>query len=204
MNTQAYEQMCDEEIVAASQSGDKDATAYILDKYKGLVRGKTRGLFLIGSESEDLIQEGMIGLFEAVQNYSPDRDASFYSFAGLCVTRQLYSAVKAASRKKHAPLNGYVSLDQESETADGGEGLQNYLESLKAVSAEDLFIDRENTALTEKKIMEALSPLEKKVLGLYLNGVTYTEIAVILGINQKAVDNALQRIKNKTKKLVQQ
>ena len=155
----------------------------------------------MGGESEDLIQEGMIGLFEAIQSYNPEKDASFYSFAALCVSRQMYTAVKAAGRKKHSPLNTYVSLDQDTKDQDGQDMLASY--ALNGVSAEDLFIDREYTALMKHKLMEVLSPLEQNVLKLYLKGVNYTEIAGLLDMSSKSVDNALQRIKNKSKKIFQ-
>ena len=201
MNSQKYEGMSDEDIVLLSKKGDNDAATYILDKYKGMVRGKARGLYLVGGESEDLIQEGMIGLFEAIQSYNPEKDASFYSFAALCVSRQMYTAVKAAGRKKHSPLNTYVSLDQDTKDQDGQDMLASY--ALNGVSAEDLFIDREYTALMKHKLMEELSPLEQNVLKLYLKGVNYTEIAGLLDMSSKSVDNALQRIKNKSKKIFQ-
>ena len=203
MNSQKYEGMSDEAIALLSKTGDNDAAAYILDKYKGMVRGKARGLFLVGGESEDLIQQGKIGLFEAIQSYNPEKDASFYSFAVLCVSRQMYTAVKAAARKKHTPLNTYVSLDQDAQDSDGQDVLSAYAEALSDVSAEDLFIDKENTALMKHALMEALSPLEQKVLKLYLEGVNYTEIADLLDMSRKSVDNALQRIKNKSKKIFQ-
>lgn len=203
MNRQKYEGMSDEEIVLLTKNGDNDAAAYILDKYKGMVRGKARGLYLVGGESEDLIQEGMIGLFEAIQSYDPQKDASFYSFAVLCVSRQMYTAVKAAARKKHTPLNTYVSLDQDSQDQEGQDMLSLYADALSGVSAEDLFIDKENTAILKHEIMEALSPMEQKVLKLYLKGINYTEIADMLQISNKSVDNALQRIKNKSKKIFQ-
>ena len=196
-----YEQMSDEAVINMIRNGHNDGTAYILNKYKSMVRKKTRGLFIIGGESEDLIQEGMIGLFEAIQNYDDSRDMSFHSFADMCVTRQLYSAVKASQRKKHVPLNSYVSLDSDNakNSDDEGVSLADILPAEK--SAEELFIDRENTELIKKQILTQLSKFEQKVLNLYLSGIGYTQIAEILDKDQKSVDNALQRIKTKTKRL---
>ncbi len=200
MAEEKYRQMADEAVIAHIREGSKDAMAYILDKYKGMVRKKARGLFLIGGESEDLIQEGMIGLFEAIQNYDEDRDTSFHSFAEMCVTRQLYTAVKASQRKKHGPLNSYVPLDAKGD-ADDASLEASLADALSAGrSAEDLVIDKVNAGLIEEKINDQLSPFEREVLRLYLSGVSYTEIAGILKKDQKSIDNALQRIRAKTKK----
>lgn len=197
-----YEHMTDEAVVDHIRQGCKDGTAHILNKYKNMVKKKARGLYLIGGESEDLIQEGMIGLFEAIQTYDKTREMSFHSFADLCVTRQLYTAVKASQRKKHGPLNSYVSLYAEMvrDNEDHEVQLANVLPAQK--SAEDLFMDKENTELIEKEIIGQLSKFEREVLSLYLAGIGYTQIADILGKGQKSIDNALQRIKNKTKKCI--
>lgn len=204
MSQNQYDHFSDEHIIAAIRHGDAAAMSYILDKYKNMVRKKARGLYLMGGESEDLIQEGMIGLFEAIQNYNSKKDASFYTFARLCVGRQMYTAVKAAARKKHSPLNGYIPLDYETDTMDDENGSNTLSDILTTdISAEDLFVDRENTVWIENKMMDILSPFEKKVLQLYLEGVSYAQIAHTLGKSQKSVDNALQRIKNKTKNLIE-
>ena len=198
-----YEQLSDEAVVDLIHKGQNDGTAYILNKYKSIVRRKARGLYLIGGESEDLIQEGMIGLFEAIQSYDKEKDMSFHSFADLCVTRQLYSAVKASQRKKHAPLNSYVSLNAEmnNQSDDESVKLADVLPAQK--SAEELFIARENAELIQKELLGQLSKLEKEVLELYLSGISNAQIAEILDKDQKSVDNALQRIKTKTRRLVE-
>ena len=197
----SYQDMSDEELIRCLRNGDAEITDFIMDKYKNPVRKRANAMFLIGGETEDLIQEGMIGLFEAIQNYDDSRDMSFHSFADMCVTRQLYSAVKASQRKKHVPLNSYVSLDSDNakNSDDEGVSLADILPAEK--SAEELFIDRENTELIKKQILTQLSKFEQKVLNLYLSGIGYTQIAEILDKDQKSVDNALQRIKTKTKRL---
>jgi len=196
-----YGQMSDEDVIAMIRQGHRDGTAYLLNKYKSTVRKKARGMFLIGGETEDLIQEGMIGLFEAIQNYDDQKEMNFHSFAELCVTRQLCTAVKASQRKKHGPLNSYVSLYSEmvSGTDENMVRLADVLPAEK--SAEELFIDKENAELTEQQLTKRLSKFENRVLELYLSGTGYTRIAEILEKDQKSVDNALQRIKTKARLL---
>ena len=160
-----------------------------MEKYKGLVRKKARAMYLIGGDTDDLIQEGMIGLFKAVQDYRPDREASFQTFASLCIERQLYSAVKNSTRQKHIPLNSYVSLSEEAETGS--------LEGLWSENPEALIIDRENTGSLEKQISQTLSPMENKVLDYYLKGYSYVQIAELMNKQSKSIDNALQRIRGK-------
>lgn len=205
MNNIDYSALSDEELLNLIKQGNSEAMTYILNKYKGMVKGKARGLYLFGGESEDLIQEGMIGLFEAIQSFDHEKEASFSSFAGLCVTRQMYTAIRAAARKKHSPLNSYVPLDVQTQDED----VQHLLFSgseprLNVSSAEDLVIDRENAVSIEHKIYSGLSEMEKKVYDLYMDGVSYTEIAMALHQSQKSIDNALQRIKAKTRKLIYQ
>ena len=151
--------------------------------------------YLIGGETDDLIQEGMIGLFKAVQDYRPDREASFRTFAGLCIDRQLYSAVKNSTRQKHIPLNSYVSLSEEEESGS--------LEGLWSENPEALVIDRETTGILEKEISRALSPMENKVLDYYLRGYGYVQIAEIMGKTPKSIDNALQRIRGKIRTCIE-
>lgn len=197
----SYDNQSDEQIIQCIRQGNSDAVTYILNKYKGLVRATARGLYLIGGESDDLIQEGMIGLFEAIENYKPDKDTSFYSFARLCISRQMYSAISAAARKKHTPLNSYISLDPQEE--DDGQALFKVSEiKVSSISAEDMVLDRERTLWIEEKIQKVLSPLERKVLELFLKGNSYSEIASTLDKEPKSIDNALQRIKNKIKKII--
>ena len=162
---------------------------------KGTVKKRARAMYLIGGETDDLIQEGMIGLFKAVQDYRPDREASFRTFAGLCIDRQLYSAVKNSTRQKHIPLNSYVSLSEEEESGS--------LEGLWSENPEALVIDRETTGILEKEISRALSPMENKVLDYYLRGYGYVQIAEIMGKTPKSIDNALQRIRGKIRTCIE-
>lgn len=186
-----YDKMTDEELIERLRAGQKDVTDYLMEKYKGLVRQKARTMYLIGGETDDLIQEGMIGLFKAVQNYDTEKEASFQTFARLCIDRQLYKAVSGSNRQKHQPLNTYVSLSQEEET--------DHLEELWEQSPETIVIARENMGDLEEQIRKCLSPFENQVLKLYLRGEDYGQISKTLGKTKKSVDNALQRIKGKVR-----
>lgn len=199
-----YEQCEDEELIVRLRDGEEQITDYIMDKYKNLVRNKAKSMYILGADREDLIQEGMIGLFKAIRDYDIGRDASFFTFADLCVSRQMYTAVQAAGRKKHAPLNTYISLYANvSEMEEGEEReLINSIISKAEQNPEDMMIDRENVELIERVIEKELSGFEKQVLDLYLTGMKYTQIAKVLGKDDKSTDNALQRIKNKLKKLI--
>ena len=160
-------------------------------------------MYILGADREDLIQEGMIGLFKAVRDYDSGRDAGFYTFADLCVSRQMYAAIQAAGRKKHIPLNSYISLSTESKEGEEEEQ-QKWLAQLvdDGQNPEQLVIDRENLENLEKKIEDELSSFEKEVLDLYITGMTYVQIAHVLGKDEKSTDNALQRIKSKIKKII--
>lgn len=199
-----YGQDTDEELIVRLRDGEGQITDYIMDKYKNLVRNKAKSMYILGADREDLIQEGMIGLFKAIRDYDSGRDASFFTFADLCVSRQMYTAVQAAGRKKHAPLNTYISLYANSSQKEEGEewDLINSIASRAGQSPEDMMIDKENVELMEKTIDRELSSFEKQVLDLYLTGMKYTQIAKVLGRDDKSTDNALQRIKNKLKKLI--
>ena len=195
-----YKESSDEELIVRLREGERDITDYICDKYKGMVKAKAKSMFLLGGEEDDLIQEGMIGLFKAVRDYDPDRDTSFYTFADLCVSRQMYTAVQASSRKKHMPLNRSVSLNEEGMGGEGdGEGRIAGADAWEK-SPEDMLIDRENLKQLESAIEKELSPLEKQVLDLYLTGMGYVQIAGVLGRDEKSTDNALQRIRGKLRK----
>lgn len=197
-----YEEYSDEELILLLRDGDSRVMDFIMEKYKGLVRNKAKSMYLLGADNEDLIQEGMIGLFKAVQNYDAGRDASFYTFADLCVSRQMYTAVQASNRQKHAPLNRYISLsgrEGEDQSREGWE-LPFELPDLWEKSPEELLIDRENVELLEKTIEKELSSFEKQVLDLYLTGMGYGQIARVLGRDEKSTDNALQRIKAKLRR----
>ena len=178
-----YEKMTDEQLIQKLRDGDNRIVDYIMEKYKNLVRKEANAMYLLGGENEDLIQEGMIGLFKAVQNYEPDQNSSFFSFAKLCISRQLYSAIEASRRKKHSPLNSYVSLYDMTEEK---EPLINTMEAHKNSNPE-----------------ESLSDLENRVLYLHLMGTDYRTIARLLDKSPKTVDNALQRIKAKTQKILE-
>ncbi|MGN0376158.1 MAG: RNA polymerase sporulation sigma factor SigH [Suilimivivens sp.] len=199
-----YEQYTDEELIVRLRDGEKQIIDYIMDKYKDLVKSKAKSMYILGADREDLIQEGMIGLFKAVRDYDIGRDASFFTFADLCVSRQMYTAVQAAGRKKHAPLNTYISLYANfSEQGENEEWkMLDSMISKEDLNPEDMLIDRENVELIEKTIDRELSGFEKQVLDLYLTGMKYTQIARVLGRDEKSTDNALQRIKNKLKKSI--
>ena len=199
-----YEEMTDEELIDQLREGDRQVMDYICDEYKNLVRSNAKSMYILGGDSEDLIQEGMIGLFKAVRDYDCGRDASFYTFADLCISRQMYTAVQASKRLKHSPLNSYVSLyERSSEGTDNEE--KNLIEALAArtqMSPEELFLDKERVEDLERAIETELSSFEKQVLDLYLTGMSYTQIAKVLGRDEKSTDNALQRLKSKIRRLV--
>ena len=188
--------MTDEQLIELLREGKTEITDYLMEKYKDMVRKQARAMYLWGGENDDLIQEGMIGLFKAVQDYDPKEGASFSSFAGLCVSRQMYTAIKASQRKKHAPLNSYVSLDEEPDN-DGQIPLTEVLQSLTNGNPEDMVIDQENVEAFQKKIEKCLSKMEKEVLALTLQGLDYHQVAQIMDKSPKSIDNALQRIKGK-------
>lgn len=203
-----YRNVADEELILRLRDGNSNITDYIMEKYKNLVRSKAKTMYLLGGDTEDLIQEGMIGLFKAIRDYDSGRDASFFTFADLCISRQMYTAVQAARREKHAPLNFYVSLYSAQTEGAGreiGEELQlvNAIASHTDINPEELLIDRENVENLEKIIDEELSGFEKSVLDLYRIGMSYSQIAKILGRDEKSTDNALQRIKAKMRKYIQ-
>lgn len=184
-----YDQCSDEKLIARLQNGEKEISDYLMEKYKEFVRKKARAVYLIGGETDDLIQEGMIGLFKAVQDYRPEKEASFRTFAGLCIDRQLYNAVQSSNRQKHLPLNSYVSLSEAGEAED--------LEGRWSENPEAVVIDQERTRALAQKIRKTLSPMENKVLKYYMQGYGYVKIAELLGKKPKSIDNALQRIRGK-------
>ena len=186
-----YEQYTDEQLVEILRQGDQNVMDYLIEKYKTMVRQKARVLYLAGGDQDDLIQEGMIGLFKAVQDYREDKDASFRTFAQLCVERQLYRAIQSSNRRKHQPLNGYVSMY--------GEEWEAETKNMFQQSPESLFIAQENAQLVENAIRKELSEMENQVLILYLRGNNYLEIAEQLDKAPKTIDNAIQRIRRKVK-----
>lgn len=195
-----YQEMSDEQLIGQLRSGDSGVMDYILDKYKPLVRKKANAVFLIGGETDDLIQEGMIGLFKAVRDYDGGREASFFSFAELCITRQLYKAVEASNRKKHAPLNTYISFY--SETGEEGHSLAETLTTGGMGDPEQMIIDQENLKQFWDGLRVHLSPMEQQVLDEYLQGNNYQQIAEHMNKPPKTIDNALQRIKTKVRQEV--
>lgn len=186
----------DEELIARLRDGETIIEDYLMEKYKGLVRQKARAMFLIGGDTDDLIQEGMIGLFKAVRDFQPGREATFATFARMCIDRQIYSAIQNSNRQKHLPLNSYVSLNQEDESSPIWE--------LSVENPEEIIIDQETTRDLQQKISDYLSPMENKVLDLYLKGEGYVEIGRILGKSPKSIDNALQRIRAKIREVISQ
>ena len=195
MDTQ-YSKLDDNEIITRIRENDDEAMEYMLKKYGYLVKREVRTVYLIGSEAEDLTQEGMIGLYKAVRDFQTDKGAVFSTFATLCVRRQIKNAITNSNRKKHAPLNTYVSLYVNAEDPDNAM-LEERLVSDKQEDPEKLVIDREQQKYLHERIERELSRLEKQVLELYLQGLSYETIASRLGKTEKAVDNALQRIRGK-------
>lgn len=195
-NTAFYGQD-DEKIVALASEGNKAAEEYLIQKYKNFVKAKARSYFLIGADKEDIIQEGMIGLFKAIRDFKPDKQSSFRAFAELCVTRQIITAVKTATRQKHIPLNSYVSLNKPIYDEESDRTLLDVITGSRITDPEELLINREEFNDMEGKMGEILSPLERYVLVAYLDGKTYQEIAAILQRHVKSIDNALQRVKRK-------
>lgn len=195
-----YAEMPDEEIVDLAQQGEQFAVEYLVDKYKNFVRAKARSYFLIGADKEDIIQEGMIGLFKAIRDYKLDKLTSFRAFAELCITRQIITAIKTATRQKHIPLNSYVSLNKPVYDEESDRTLIDILSTTKITNPEEIIISREEFIFIERKMGEILSSLEWKVLMAYLEGKSYQEIAVELKRHVKSIDNALQRVKRKLEK----
>ena len=191
----SYQALTDEQLIQKLRDGDEKVMDYILNKYKPFVRKKANAMYLIGGETDDLIQEGMIGLFKAIRDYKEEREASFFHFAELCVTRQLYSAVEVSNRKKHAPLNFYISFS----ATEGEEGatLEDMLGTDSLSNPEELVISQENQRIFLDRLRQKLSSFEREVLDLYLSGMNYQQIAEQMKKSPKSIDNALQRIKGK-------
>lgn len=192
-----YQNLTDEQLIERLRGGDERVMDYILGKYKPLVLGKANAMFLIGGDTDDLIQEGMIGLFKAIRDFRDDRASTFFHFAELCIARQLYSAVEASNRKKHAPLNTYVSFY--SRMGEEGKSLAETLPTDSMDNPEQLVIAQENLAQFWEELKGRLSPMEREVLDAYLSGQNYRQIADEMGKSPKAIDNALSRIKAKIK-----
>lgn len=195
-----YKILDDIVLVEKAQNGDRRAADTLIDRYKTFVRVKTRAYFLVGADRDDIVQEGMIGLFKAIRDYSPDKQASFKYFADICITRQIITAVKTATRQKHSPLNSYISLSKPAYEDESERTLIEMLSLRTSLNPEEIMIDRENLKITEQKIRKSLSKFELEVMELYINGKSYTEIAEQLGKEPKSIDNAIQRVKKKIQK----
>ncbi|WP_461205220.1 RNA polymerase sporulation sigma factor SigH [Clostridium sp. DL1XJH146] len=195
-----YDNMPDEEIAIEAKNGDAYAEEYLINKYKNFVKAKSKSYFLIGADREDIYQEGMIGLYKAVRDFKMDKLSSFKAFAELCITRQIITAIKTATRQKHIPLNTYISLNKPIYDEESDRTLLDVLATVKISDPEELIISREEVSKIEKEIMKSLSSLELEVLGYYLQGKSYQEIACDLDRQAKSIDNALQRVKRKLEK----
>ena len=208
MKCEKFLDATDEEIVKSVKDGDQQAMDYLMEKYKDIVRKKARTLFLIGGEKEDLIQEGMIGLYKAIRDYDKTKDASFYSFADLCISRQIYSAITESNRKKNIPLNNYISLyspvTSDTESIEEHTALLDTMLQKQTLDPESLILDQEQTSIIEDNLNKKLSDLEKRVLELYLDEKKYVTIAHELEKDPKSIDNALQRIKAKLNQVLKE
>jgi len=196
--------MLDEDLVEDVRLGDNNALEFLINKYKSFVRAKARTYFLIGADREDIIQEGMIGLYKAIRDFRGDKLSSFRAFAELCITRQIITAIKTATRQKHIPLNSYVSLNKPIFDEESDRTLMDVIGEEKISDPEEMIINREEFAGIEEKMSEILSSLEWEVLSLYLQGKSYQEIAEELDRHVKSIDNALQRVKRKLEKFLEE
>ncbi len=205
MKEEKFQQASDEELILMYRDGEEAAAGFIMNKYKNLVRKKASSMYILGADRDDLIQEGMIGLFKAVRDYDLGRDVNFYTFADLCISRQMYTAVQASNRQKHLPLNTYISIYSQAINAEEGNEdyvLVNALPSETEKNPEEVVIEQENMERIETAILKELSEFEKQVFELHLTGMNYVEIAKVLGRDEKSTDNALQRMKTKIKRLL--
>lgn len=198
-----FDYLSDEDIVQAVHDNDSEALEYLINKYRNFVRAKARSYFLIGADREDIVQEGMIGLYKSIRDFRGDKLASFKAFAELCITRQIITAIKTATRQKHIPLNSYVSLDKPIYDEESDRTLMDVICGSQVSDPEELIINQEEFVGLEDKMSEILSDLERKVLMLYLDGRSYQEIAVDLDRHVKSIDNALQRVKRKLEKYLE-
>jgi RNA polymerase sporulation-specific sigma factor len=203
LRMQDYDLKTDEDIVDTVRDGNSEALEYLINKYKNFVRAKARSYFLIGADREDIVQEGMIGLYKSIRDFRGDKQASFKAFAELCITRQIITAIKTATRQKHIPLNSYVSLDKPIYDEDSDRTLLDVICGSRVTDPEELIINQEEFSGLEDKMGEILSDLERRVLMLYLDGRSYQEIAVDLDRHVKSIDNALQRVKRKLERYLE-
>jgi RNA polymerase sporulation-specific sigma factor len=198
-----FGEMSDEQIIEFVHQGNSEALDFLIKKYRNFVRAKARSYFLIGADKEDIVQEGMIGLYKAIRDYKEDKLTSFKAFAELCITRQIITAIKTATRQKHIPLNSYVSLDKPIYDEESDRTLLDVISGAKVTDPEELIISREEFDNMEDKMAQLLSDLERKVLALYLDGQSYQEISEELHRHVKSIDNALQRVKRKLERYLE-
>lgn len=200
-----YENIPDEQLIRRLREGESTIMDYIISKYKYLVIRAAKAIYLIGGENDDLIQEGMIGLFKAVRDFDTNQETSFYSFAELCISRQMYTAIKLSQRQKHMPLNSYVSLYDIKKSDDGDKQspLIEQLESETNSNPEEMFLDKERMQMLVEELNERLSDMERRVLHLHLQGEDYRSIAELLDKSSKSIDNALQRIRQKMRTILE-
>ncbi|WP_188456364.1 RNA polymerase sporulation sigma factor SigH [Virgibacillus oceani] len=203
-DNKSIELLDDDAIINLIQQGNSHALDFLINKYRNFVRAKARTYFLIGADKEDIVQEGMIGLYKAIRDFNGDKLSSFKAFAELCITRQIITAIKTATRQKHIPLNSYVSLDKPIYDEESDRTLLDVIAGSKAIDPQELLVNREKFDDMEYKLSELLSELEKEVLLLYLDGRTYQEISVELKRHVKSIDNALQRVKRKLEQLIEE
>ncbi|WHZ57953.1 RNA polymerase sporulation sigma factor SigH [Metabacillus hrfriensis] len=203
LSKEDFHALLDEQVVELVHNGDSDALDYLITKYRNFVRAKARSYFLIGADREDIIQEGMIGLYKSIRDFREDKLTSFKAFAELCITRQIITAIKTATRQKHIPLNSYVSLDKPIYDEESDRTLMDVISGAKVMDPEELIINQEEFDDIELKMGELLSDLERKVLVLYLDGRSYQEISEELNRHVKSIDNALQRVKRKLERYLE-
>lgn len=203
LNMTIYDDMEDEDVVDKARTGDPLALDYLMTKYKNFVKLKARSYFLIGADREDIVQEGMIGLYKAIRDYDRDRLTSFKAFAELCITRQIITAIKTATRQKHIPLNSYISLNKPIYEEESDRTLLDVISGAKITDPEELIISSEELYFMENQMVELLSDLEWEVLMAYLDGKSYQEIANELDRHVKSIDNALQRVKRKLERYLE-
>lgn len=199
-----YSNMLDEEVVLLTRNGDTAAEEYLINKYRNFVKAKAKTYFLIGGDKDDIFQEGMIGLYKAIRDFRPDKLSSFRAFAELCITRQIITAIKTATRQKHIPLNSYVSLNKPIYDEESDRTLMDILSTIHISDPEEVIISNEERCKIKNKMSEVLSDLEMEVLRCYLDGKSYQEIACDLDRHAKSIDNALQRVKRKLEKFLKE
>lgn len=203
IDSSSLEMLDDEELIHLIHQEDNHALDFLINKYRSIVQGKAQAYFLIGADREDIVQEGMIGLYKAIRDFDKNKLSSFKAFAELCITRQIITAIKTATRQKHSPLNSYVSLDKPIFDKESDSTLIDVIAGTKSVNPEELLMNQEKLGDMERKLSELLSGFEKEVLHLYLDGCSYHEISLKINRHEKSIDNALQRVKKKLEHLIQ-